>query len=95
MRRQKRSGTACWLCAAKKWVEEKGIILEWDEELGQYYGELQEGSIRYQIWMEEEQSISRKMDLIWENRLAGVACWKLGFETQELWNIVKPKEAAY
>ncbi len=87
--------TSMGIAAAKKWVEEKGIILEWDEELGQYYGELQEGSIRYQIWMEEEQSISRKMDLIWENRLAGVACWKLGFETQELWNIVKPKEAAY
>ena len=56
---------------------------------GQYYGELQEGSIRYQIWMEEEQSISRKMDLIWENRLAGVACWKLGFEPADIWDVVK------
>ena len=87
--------TSMGIAAAKKWVEEKGIILEWDEELGQYYGELQEGSIRYQIWLEEERSLGMKMDLIREYDLAGVACWKLGFETQELWNIVKPKEAAY
>lgn len=89
------TATSMGIAAAKKWVEEKGMKLDWDEELGQYYGELQEGNVRYQIWMEEEQSISRKMDLIWENHLAGVACWKLGFETQELWNIVKPKETAY
>lgn len=89
------TATSMGIAAAKKWVEEKGIQLEWDEELGQYYGELWEGNVRYQIWMEEEESISRKMDLIWENHLAGVACWKLGFETQELWDIVKPKETAY
>ena len=46
----------------------------------------------YRLWMEEEQSVSRKMDLIWENGLAGVACWKLGFETPEFWKIVKPKQ---
>ena len=83
------------IAAAKKWVEEKGIQLEWDEELGQYYTQAETEDGESMLWMEEEESISRKMDLIWENHLAGVACWKLGFETQELWDIVKPKETAY
>ena len=77
--------------AAKTWVQENNMALQWDEETGQYYGQLQEGNVLYRLWMEEEESVSRKMDLIWENDLAGVACWKLGFETPELWNIVKPK----
>lgn len=86
------SATSMGIATAKEWVQNSGITLEWDEELGQYYGELQDGDALYRLWMEEEQSISRKMDLIWEYRLAGVACWKLGFENSELWNIVRPKE---
>ncbi len=85
------SATSMGIAAAKEWVQAKGMALDWDKETGQYYGELQEGNKTYRLWMEEEQSISMKMDLIWENDLAGVACWKLGFETPELWNIVKPK----
>lgn len=86
------TATSMGIAAAKNWVKEKGMVLDWDEELGQYYGELQEGNAVYRLWMEEEQSVSRKMDLIWEHGLAGVACWKLGFETPEVWKIVKPKK---
>lgn len=85
------TATSMGIAAAKAWIQEKGMALNWDEETGQYYGELQEGNALYRLWMEDEQSVSRKMDLIWENDLAGVACWKLGFENPELWKIVKPK----
>jgi len=44
----------------------------------------------YYLWMEEERSIGLKADLIRKNGLAGVACWKLGFEPAEIWDIVKP-----
>lgn len=74
---------------AKKWVEENHVELYWQEELGQYYGELQKGNARYSIWMEEEKSIEKKMELIRENELAGVACWKLGFEPEDIWDIVQ------
>ena len=86
------SATSMGIAAAKEWVKNNGMILEWDEELGQYYGELEDGNSLYRLWMEEEKSLRKKMDLIWEHRLAGVACWKLGFENPELWNIVRPKE---
>lgn len=77
--------------SAKNWIQQNNIKLDWQEDLGQYYGQLQDGSKTYQLWMEEETSLSAKMDLIWENDLAGVACWKLGFDTPELWGIVSPK----
>jgi spore germination protein YaaH len=38
--------------------------------------------------MEEEKSIAKKMELIRQKNLAGVACWKLGLETPEVWEEV-------
>lgn len=79
------------ISAAKRWVEENKVELYWQEELGQYYGELQQGSAKYSIWMEEERSIGEKMKLIKDYDLAGVACWKLGFEPADLWDVVTLK----
>ena len=63
--------------------------LYWQEPLGQYYGEHQtEDGIQY-LWMEEEDSLREKMDLIREHDLAGVACWKLGLEDAAAWDSIR------
>ncbi len=80
---------ALGIAAAKTWVEENGMQLYWQEALGQYYGELQTEEGVKLIWLEEETSLGLKMDLIEKYELAGVACWKLGFEPADIWNIVK------
>ena len=56
--------------------------------MGQYYGETENESGRQRIWMEEERSLGLKVDLINQYDLAGVACWKLGFETEDIWEII-------
>lgn len=82
------TSTAMGITAAKNWVAEQGMELVWQEELGQYYGELEADGAKYLLWMEEETSIGKKVELIREYQLAGVACWKLGFEPAEIWDIV-------
>lgn len=82
------SSQALGITKAKSWIEENNVELYWQEELGQYYGELQKGDAKYSIWMEEERSIEEKMKLIRDHDLAGVACWKLGFEPAEIWEVV-------
>lgn len=84
------SSTAMGIANAKAWVQENQVELYWQEELGQYYGELNKGDEKYYIWMEEEESIGKKMELIHQNNLAGVACWKLGFEPAEIWDVINP-----
>lgn len=84
------SSTAMGIAKAKEWVRENNVELYWQEELGQYYGELDQGDEKYYIWMEEEESIGKKMELIHQNNLAGVACWKLGFEPAEIWDVINP-----
>lgn len=74
---------------AKAWVETNQVELYWQDELGQYYGELEKDGAKYEIWMEEERSLALKMQLIKDNDLAGVACWRLGFEPADVWDTVK------
>lgn len=74
--------------AAKEWVDENLVDLYWQQELGQYYGEVSGPSGVSYIWMEEEDSLSLKMELIKAYDLAGVACWKLGFEDSAVWEVI-------
>ena len=73
---------------AKNWVKKNQVDLYWQEELGQYYGELQTPTELSYVWMEEEKSLGLKMDLIKDYDLAGVACWKLGFEDAASWSVI-------
>jgi len=75
---------------AKSWIKKNNVKMTWDDDLGQYYGELPsstEKNTKY-IWMEEEDSIKLKMDKIKQSGLAGVACWKLGLESSDIWGVV-------
>ena len=83
------SSQSVGITSAKEWVESNQVSLYWQEELGQYYGELEKDGATYSIWMEDERSLELKMQLIRDNNLAGVACWRLGFEPQDIWDIVK------
>jgi len=76
---------------ALAWVEENDVNLSWQEDVGQYYGELRTDEGLKRIWMEEATSLGLKMDLIREYELAGVGCWKLGFEPASIWEVVKVK----
>lgn len=83
------SSKALGIRAATDWIEENSVELRWDEALGQYYGEFEEADGKSHLWMEEEKSLGLKVDLINENDLAGVAIWKLGLETPQLWKVIE------
>ena len=83
------SSQAVGISGAKAWVETNQVELYWQDDLGQYYGELEKDGVNYEIWMEEERSLALKMQLIRDNGLAGVACWRLGMESAEIWDTVK------
>ncbi len=76
------------MSAAKKWAEENGVELIWDNMTCQYYAEMQADGVLYQIWLEEEESIQTKLNVMKTNGVAGVAEWKLGFEQAEIWEII-------
>ena len=83
------SSQSVGISSAKEWVETNQVELYWQDDLGQYYGELEKDGVNYEIWMEEERSLELKMQLIRDNGLAGVACWRLGLEPADVWDVVK------
>lgn len=82
------TSSALGMKAAREWVDQNQVELIWQEELGQYYGELFADDGKKTIWMEETNSITLKMNLIEQYDLAGVGCWKAGFEPKEIWDVV-------
>lgn len=83
------SSQSVGISSAKEWIETNQVELYWQDDLGQYYGELEKDGVNYEIWMEEERSLELKMQLIRDNGLAGVACWRLGLEPADVWDVVK------
>ena len=59
----------------------------WDEELKQNYVEYADGANKKQIWVEDLESLKAKVSLIVENKLAGVASWQKGMESDGVWKM--------
>lgn len=73
---------------ASQYVQDNQIEVYWQKETGQNYGELLTDNGTQKIWLEDEQSMKEKLDLMKKYKLAGVASWKLGFERADVWKII-------
>ncbi len=73
---------------AEQFVSNHNIEVRWDETTCQNYGEIQEGGVFYQVWLEDEHSIEAKLNIMEKYHIAGVASWKLGFEKPSIWEVI-------
>ena len=80
---------AMGIADAKKWIDNNQVELTWQADTAQYYGEKQTNDGAWFLWMEEERSLKEKMNVVRQNDLAGVACWKLGFEDSAAWDSIQ------
>lgn len=62
--------------------------ITWDEEMGQYYIEYRNQNILERMWIEDEEALKEKVNLVNKYDLAGVASWRWGFETPEAWSTI-------
>ena len=72
---------------AQEFVRENAMTVIWDEECAQHYTEQQIGDAFCQIWLEDAESLGRKMEVI-RKYGTGVAEWKLGLETGDIWQVI-------
>jgi spore germination protein YaaH len=61
----------------------------WDETTSQNYVEWTQGSVKYQMWIEDETSISVKLNVMKAKNIGGVATWRLGYGTSGVWELLK------
>lgn len=74
---------------AQQTLENNQAESSWDETTQQNYAEFtgSDGAL-YQIWLEDTQSLTKKLELIKNYNLAGVAEWKLGLEDDSVWDLI-------
>lgn len=74
--------------ATQNFIKENNIETKWDEEACQYYGEKTMNGVLYQVWVEDNESIAAKLNVMDSHNLGGVAAWKLGFENKSVWDVI-------
>lgn len=82
------SSQAVDMVTAEQFISNHGITAEWDETTCQNYGEYISGDSRYQVWLEDADSIKVKLNVMENYGIGGVAEWRLGFEKPEIWDVI-------
>lgn len=79
---------AVGMSEAESRVAANGATLNWLDDCGQYYAEYQYKGKTYKIWLEDQNSIEKKLQVMQSNNLAGASFWKLGYEKNTVWDTI-------
>ena len=71
------------------YIEKYQLSPAWDLDLGQYYVEFKIDNDPVKIWIEDIESMSLRLDTIIPYGLAGVAAWRLGMESSDVWAVIE------
>lgn len=82
------STQALGMDAVQKYILDHDMEVLWDDSIGQNVAEYETDEARYTIWIEDEASLRKKLELLEKYQLAGVAEWKLGLENSGIWEII-------
>lgn len=83
------SSYATGMDAARQAAQEYGMTFTWDDTTAQYYAQTTtaQGN-RVEIWLEDSESIEAKIAVMRTNGIAGIACWRLGLESPDVWDVI-------
>ncbi|MDO5408872.1 MAG: glycosyl hydrolase family 18 protein [Lachnospiraceae bacterium] len=71
-----------------KVIKKAGVKPKWDESTGQYYVEIPKEHGKQRIWVEDIKSLEAKLNVVSEASVAGVAFWRIGMETDAVWDSI-------
>lgn len=66
----------------------KKATLTFDSQFNQYKAEYTQDGSKYVLWVESEDTVKARLDIAKKYELAGVAAWRLGYDSAELWNMM-------
>ena len=84
------SSQAVDMATAEEYCAAHNIEVTWQEATCQNYGEYTSADgVLHQVWLEDEESIQVKLNIMDKYEIGGVACWRLGFEKPEVWPVIQ------
>ncbi len=81
--------SAYGMSSAESVLQANGVSPKWDDATSQYYAEYKADGSTYKIWLEEETSLDKKLEVVFSKGVAGAAFWKLGFERPITWKTIE------
>jgi spore germination protein YaaH len=75
--------------SAEAIIKDKKLTPVFSPETGQNYAEYKDGTKLMRIWLEDETSVKARIELVKKYDLAGVASWRRGYETPNIWNVIQ------
>lgn len=69
-------------------IADNNITPVWDEDAGQSYAEVKKGDLTYKLWIEDKESMKKRVELINKYNLAGISAWRKGLETEDVWQTI-------
>lgn len=83
------SSEAVTMDTAKESYTSMGASPMWNEETGTNYVYYEYNNIRYMMWLEDKDSLDRKLEVASQYDVGGIACWKLTLENKEVWTSIE------
>ena len=83
------SSEAVGMQKAADFLNQYGVTATWDDETCQNFAEFSTEDCNYMVWLEDAQSIRTKLNVMKQYNLGGVAGWKLGLETPDIWDLIQ------
>lgn len=79
---------ATGMSSAESWLRSEGVQAALDPATGLRYAEKTSGNNTYKMWLEDSQSMAKRTEIAERYGLAGIAAWRRGFETPEIWDVI-------
>jgi len=76
---------------SQEFLDKYNLTPNMDNISGQNYVAVELGNIMYKLWIEDAQSMEKRADTVLKYDLAGISAWQRGFETEDIWQILKNK----
>jgi len=74
--------------SAESLIQKNKAKVTYDEAAGQRYAYWEDGNTTKEIWLENEESMRQRAQLVDKYKLAGIASWRRGFEKDEIWQVI-------
>ena len=73
--------------ATAELLAQYGAQPAWDAATGQNYAEFTMDNVRARVWIEDAESMAARLAAVRPSKPAGLAAWRLGMETPEVWTL--------
>lgn len=74
---------------AEEIIADYGAEIYFDDYTRQHVAEYRKDGLLYKMWLEDAGSMRERLNLVEKYQLAGLAAWRRGLETPDLWDLIE------